>query len=320
MNESGNTGRVARSVLAVASQLRRPPRPIGDADSSDEGRGRVALVTGGSAGIGWTMCELLAAKGFNVVPVARRMDRLERLATQLKERWGVRVDPIAADLGDPAACRQIVSTLAERDLRIDVLVNNAGYAQPGLYLHRTWDDQHFYLQVLAVSCAELTHRLLPGMVERGWGRVINVSSIGGLLAGAPGQALYAASKAFLVKLSESIAAEYERHGVRSTVALLGPTQTEFNEVAGLTAYFDEHPVMKMWTMAPEPVVRRVYEASARGRRVVVPGIANRAAAALFVHTPPRVRYALSRLAADTGQPDASTPPTAADPSSAGVTP
>jgi short-subunit dehydrogenase len=150
------------------------------------------------------------------------------------------------------------------------------------------------------------------MVERGWGRVINVSSIGGLLAGAPGQALYAASKAFLVKLSESVAAEYERYGVRSTVAMLGPTQTEFNEVAGLTSYFDEHPMMGLWTMAPEPVVRKVYEASARGRRVVVPGTANRVAAALFVHTPPGVRYALGRLTADAGQPGASPLPDGAD--------
>jgi short-subunit dehydrogenase len=231
---------------------------------------------------------------------------------RLEDRWRIRVSPIAADLGDPLAGSHIASALADLGLRIDVLVNNAGYAQPGSYLDNTWEDQHRYLQVLAVSSAELTRRLLPGMVERGWGRVINVSSIGGLLAGAPGQALYAASKAFLVKLSESVAAEYERYGVRSTVAMLGPTRTEFNEVAGLTSYFDEHPMMGLWTMAPEPVVRKVYEASARGRRVVVPGTANRVAAALFVHTPPGVRYALGRLTADAGQPGASPLPDGAD--------
>jgi hypothetical protein len=265
------------------------------------------------------MCELLAAKGFDVVPVARRMDRLECLALRLEDRWGIRARPIAADLGDPLAGSHIASTLADLGLRIDVLVNNAGYAQPGSYLDRTWEDQHRYLQVLAVSSAELTRRLLPGMVERGWGRVINVSSIGGLLAGVPGQALYAASKAFLVKLSESIAAEYERDGVRSTAAVLGPTRTEFNEVAGLTDYFDEHPLLSLWTMAPEPVVRKVYEASAKGRRVVVPGTANRVAAALVVHTPPRLRYALSRLTADAGQPGASPLPDGADLSSAEAT-
>jgi hypothetical protein len=124
-----------------------------------------------------------------------------------------------------------------------------------------------------------------------------------------------ASKAFLVKLSESITAEHERHGVRSTVALQGPMRTEFIEVAGLTDYFDDRLLMSLSTMAPEPVSRKVHEASAKGRRVVVTGAANRAAAALFVHTPPRLRYALSRLTADAGQPGASPLPEGADLSS-----
>ena len=148
---------------------------------SDEGRGKTALVTGASSGIGKAFAELLAAKGYAVVLTARRSDRLEALAAELRQRHGVSTHTIVADLAQPDASQHIAAELASRGLMIDVLVNNAGYGVPGSYVNVPWGDHARFMQVMVTAVLDLTYRLLPGMLDRGWGRIINIASVAGMV-------------------------------------------------------------------------------------------------------------------------------------------
>ena len=173
---------------------------------SQEGRGKTALVTGASAGIGKAFAALLAERGYDLALTARRADRLAAVAAELS-RHGTQVHVLPADLADPAAPAALCEALGRRGLAIDVLVNNAGYGVPGRYVRSSWQQQADFLQVLVVAVAELTHRLLPPMIERRWGRVVQIASLAALVPAAPGHTLYAASKAFLVKFTEALARE-----------------------------------------------------------------------------------------------------------------
>src|SRR5687768_7425339 len=168
-------------------------------------RGTRALVTGASAGIGKAFAEQLGAAGLDLVLVARRRDRLEQLADEIAKRAGVRVDVIAADLAEPAAPEQIFRELGARP--IDVLINNAGYGIAERYVDVSWAKHAEFVQLMVTAMAHLTHLVLPGMLERRYGRIAQVASIAALVSGAPTNTLYAASKAFLVRFSESLAAE-----------------------------------------------------------------------------------------------------------------
>jgi short-subunit dehydrogenase len=166
---------------------------------------------------------------------------------------------------------------------IDLLVNNAGYGVPGRYAATTWAQQADFIQVLVTAVAELTHRLLPPMIERGWGRVIQVASLAALVPAAPGHTLYAASKAFLVKFSEALAPEVAPHGVHVTALCPGFTYTEFHDVTGTRAQVSTMPRWA-WLEARE-VVEAGYDAVMAGRSLVVPGRVNRTLAFGAKHLP-----------------------------------
>ena len=141
--------------------------------------GRTALITGASAGIGKAFAEVFAAKGWNIVLTARRVERLEALASELAAKHKVTATPIAEDLADPEGVQRLAAEIGARGLTIDGLVNNAGFAVPGYYARTAWKDQKNFLQVLVTAPCELTHALLPGMIERRFGRIVNVASVAG---------------------------------------------------------------------------------------------------------------------------------------------
>ena len=267
--------------------------PVGDADRSDEGRGRTALVTGASSGIGRALAELLAAKGYDVLPVARRRERLEQLATEASGRWGVAVEPVEADLSEPDAPGRILAVLSEQDRGIDLLVNNAGNSRVGLYGTVPWELHAERLQLMLTSAMGLTHGVLPGMVERRWGRVINMSSIAGLFTGFPTDVTYGAIKGMLERFSEGIDSEYRELGVRCTVSVPGPTRTEIFEQPGSSANVAASGLFSKLEMTPEFVARRTYEASIAGKPMVVPGKHNAALAVALQYGPRPVRRRLS---------------------------
>lgn len=239
---------------------------------------RRALVTGASAGIGQAFAHVLASEGHDLVLTARRVDRLDALAAELRHRYNVSCRTIAEDLADAAAPRRIVETCATEGLPIDILINNAGYGVPGAYAKTTWEDQQQFLQVLVVALSELTHRLLPGMIERRWGRILNVASLAGLLPGVAGHTLYAASKAYVIKFSESLALETSGQGIYVTASCPGFTRSEFHDVIGTRAQVNNLPAF-MWQEA-EPVARGSYDALMAGVPIFVPGPVNRSIATL----------------------------------------
>lgn len=243
----------------------------------DPGR-RTALITGASAGIGRAFAEVFAANGFDLVLTARREERLRAVAATLEAAYGTRVHVRPADLAERRTPSLLVDTLAHDGITIDALVNNAGYAIPGSFAQTDWQRQSDFLQVMVVAVAELTHRLLPGMIDRRYGRIINVSSLVGMLPAAPGHTLYAASKAFVIRFSESLAHEVARYGVHVTAVCPGFTYSEFHDITGTRDTVSQLPSF-MWLDAPT-VAQQGFEAVMAGRPVYVTGRVNRAIAVL----------------------------------------
>jgi short-subunit dehydrogenase len=232
-----------------------------------EGDGKTALVTGASSGIGKAYAELLAEKGYGLILTARRRERLDALAADLGKRHGVAAQVVVADLAEPDAAAQIVAALG--GARVDFLVNNAGYGVPGSYHNVPWADHQTFMQVMVMAVCDLTYRLLPGMVERGWGRIINIASVAGMVPAPAGHTLYGAAKAFLIRFSEALSAENAAHGVNVTAVCPGFTYSEFHDVLGTRDKMNRMPRM-LWLDAPA-VAREGYEAVMIGLPVVVNG-------------------------------------------------
>ncbi|MBR0347278.1 MAG: SDR family oxidoreductase [Rudaea sp.] len=234
---------------------------------------RRALVTGASAGIGAEFARQLAASGHALVLTARRADRLAALAAELKAAHGVEVDCITADLADAHAPVALCTELAQRGLRIDLLVNNAGYGVVGSLLSQPWQVHADFIQVMITAPTELAYRLLPGMRERGSGRIVNVASLAGHVPAPAGHTLYAASKAYLIKFSQALALENLDRGVHVSALCPGFTYSEFHDVNGARDLVSKMPKW-MW-MHADRVVREGLAAVERGEAVYIPGRLNR---------------------------------------------
>ena len=244
------------------------------ADRSNAPR-RLALVTGASAGIGASFAELLAERGFDVCLVARRLDRLESLATQLAERHGVEAFAIAVDLADPEAPEQVVEAIAARGRKVDVLVNNAGYGLHQRFSTAPWEVQSDFLEVLVRAPMHFSRLLLPGMLERGWGRIVNVASLAAFAAEPPGST-YTAAKRFLVSASRAMWLAHRDSGVHINATCPGFTYTEFHDVLGVREAMGSMPSW-MW-QSSRAVVEESWRAVERNRPVVVTGLVNKAIA------------------------------------------
>jgi short-subunit dehydrogenase len=239
---------------------------------------RLCLVTGASAGIGAAFARIYASHGFDVALTARRADRLEQLSDEIKLRFGVETLVLPADLSRPETPAALAAEIEAQGRQVDVLVNNAGYGLPGAYAHTGWSDQAALLQVLLMSVCDLTHRLLPGMIERGYGRVVNVASLAGLVPGMPSHTLYGPAKAFLVKFSQALHVETLGSGVHVSALCPGFTYSEFHDVNGTRAETGRLPSW-MWLGADE-VAAAGYEAAEANRPVCVTGAPNKAIAAI----------------------------------------
>jgi short-subunit dehydrogenase len=254
---------------------------------------RTVLVTGASAGIGEAFADVVASEGFDLVLVARREDRLRAVAARLEAAHaGLRTFVLVADLGQRDAPTRLCEELASRGIAVDALVNNAGYGVSGVYTASGWATHDAMLQVMVVAVAELTHRLLPGMIERRYGRIINVASLAGLVPAPAGHTLYGATKAFLIKFSEALSHEVVPLGVHVTALCPGFTSSEFHDVTGTRAEVDRLPSW-MWMDAPT-VARQGFDAVMAGQSVYINGRVNRTIEALVRHMPKRLITAVGR--------------------------
>jgi short-subunit dehydrogenase len=251
---------------------------------------RWALVTGASAGIGAAFARGLAAQGCALVLTARRSERLQSLAAELRQAYGTRCEILPADLADPAAPANLCAQLDARGIGIDLLINNAGYGIPGTFDASSWSRHADFIQVMMTAPTELAHRLLPGMHARGWGRIINVASLAGLVPGTAAHTLYGASKAYLIRFSQSLGQENASRGVHVCALCPGFTWSEFHDVSGARAQVARLPIW-MWMDAAR-VVREGLAAAERGDLVYVPGRINRGIKTLFKLLPDRLALAL----------------------------
>jgi short-subunit dehydrogenase len=249
-----------------------------------------ALITGASAGIGAEFARQLAARGCDLVLTARREDRLQALASELRDAHRIEVDVLVDDLADPAAPDRIVAAATRDGRATDILVNNAGYGVPGRYDKVDWDTHARFMQVLVTAPLQLCHLLLPAMRERGYGRIVNVASLAGLVPSTPGNTLYGPAKAFLMRVSQALALENRAHGIHVCALCPGFTHSEFHDVSHARKLVSKLPGW-MWSEADD-VVRQGLDAVERGRVACVPGRANRAIKVLMDVLPDRVALGL----------------------------
>ena len=245
---------------------------MADTSNADAPRRRV-LVTGASAGIGAAIARTYARRGWNLVLTARREDRLKALAEELRTGFGIAVDHILADLEDPDAPDAIVDELERRGLTVDGLVNNAGFSRTDGFLGTDPARQRAMIEVMALAPIRLSRRLAPAMVERGYGRILNVASVAGLLPATGGDTLYGPIKSFLIKASNGLHLELQGTGVHVTALLPGYTYSEFHDVNGSRDQVSTAYPKWMW-MTADRVAEIGVEAVEKNRSEVIPGPIN----------------------------------------------
>lgn len=226
-------------------------------------QGMTALVTGASSGLGEEFAKQLAAQGCHLVFVARSENKMNSLAQTLRQQHNVQVTVMAADLSSEEAVQRVIDEVKSRDIRIDVLVNNAGLGIFENFLEKPIHQQMEQVNVNVRSLLMLTHAFTPGMIAARRGGVINIASNAAFqpLAGAD---VYAASKAFVLFFSEGLAFELKSSNVRVLAACPGPVATGF--------FARMNPRMQAKQMdQPSAIVREILHAFAKGKRVVVPG-------------------------------------------------
>jgi short-subunit dehydrogenase len=235
------------------------------------GTGRTALITGASAGLGVDFARLFAADGYDLVLAARRAAPMDALAGELVAAHGIKADVVPIDLSKPDAADELVQAIESRGLEIDALVNNAGFGVLGRFIESEAAAQRDMVAVNVAALTRLTRLLLPGMIARGHGRIMNLASVAGFFPG-PHMAVYFATKAYVVSFSEALAEELKGTGVTVTCVCPGSTETEFHAVAGMSNPRSGGGSMMM---ASAPVARAGYLATMRGRRLIVTGAPNK---------------------------------------------
>lgn len=231
---------------------------------------RRALITGTTAGIGEELARIFAIKGYDLITVARQEEKLRAQAKELEE-LGVSVRVIPANLCDPDAPKRIYATCLEEQLHVDVLVNNAGIGTFGKFHEVDLKKNMELVQVNVTALTHLTGEFVVGMVERGWGRILNVASTAAFQPG-PLMACYYASKAYVLSFSEAIGNELRGTGVTVTALCPGPTKTEFQERAQMQKSRLVSGLLPM--TSKREVAEAGYQALMRGQSIVIPGVAN----------------------------------------------
>ena len=231
---------------------------------------RSVLITGASSGIGLELARIFAQHRHNLVLTARDRDALLGLAAELESRHGITVTAISKDLSEPGAPDDLVSEINRRSIHVDMLVNNAGFGNSGRFDRCDVSSCIDLLQVNIVSLTHLTRLLLPPMVSRGFGKVLNMASVAAFVPG-PLTACYNASKAFVVSFSTALSHELRDTGVTVTAVCPGPTETRFAERAGLTGTkaFSEN------VMGAAEVARASFDAMMLGKPIEIPGLRNK---------------------------------------------
>jgi short-subunit dehydrogenase len=248
--------------------------------------GPVALITGASAGLGVDFARQLSAKGLQLVLAARRKDRLDALAAELGNARAVEID-----LCEVGAADRLVADVAAHGEHVDLLISNSGFGLTGRFAELDGKRQRQMIDLNCGALVELAHAVLPGMIERKSGAILNVASTAAFQPG-PGMAVYFATKSFVLSFSEALHEEVRGQGVKVSALCPGPTATEFGQVAG---FGPSNPSSKL-AAASGPVVQAGIEGLERNEAIVIPGLMNKATAQAHRFFPRgMVRRAVGRL-------------------------
>jgi short-subunit dehydrogenase len=239
-------------------------------------------VTGASSGIGEALARQLAERGYGVTLVARSEDKLRALAAELSSSFGVRAEVIACDLGDREARGRLASSVSDLGLNVEILCNNAGFGIYEDFASSSRERELEMAEVNVMAVVDLTSRFLPAMVSRGRGAVITTCSTSAFQP-IPGNAGYAAGKAFALSLSEALHMETRGTGVTVTALCPGPVHSGFQDASGAHDFAETLP-KPMWK-DPAEVASAALRGADRGKRVVVPGVPNRLGGAMGRFTP-----------------------------------
>lgn len=227
-----------------------------------------ALITGASSGIGLELAHVLANKKSDLILVARNKEKLLALADELKRNHAIQVKVIAKDLSKPAEVNALIDEI--KNDNIQYLINNAGFGYFGAFNQCDWKTTEDMIELNITTLAHLTHSLLPKMIERGSGKILNVASVAGFLPG-PNMAVYYATKAFVLHFSEAISYELKNTGVTVTALCPGPTESQFMDVSGMGS-------SKLIKGRKLPTAKSVAEygfrAMQKGKAIAVPGLGN----------------------------------------------
>jgi short-subunit dehydrogenase len=207
------------------------------------------------------------------VLIARRLDRLEALASELAAKHGIEATPLAVDLARLEARDQIAVELSRQRRDAEVLVNDAGFSIPDTFASTLWQRESDMIMTLVYAVAGLAHLVLPAIIAKGRGRIINVASVVGFSPGVAGHTLYPASKSFVIKLSQSLDCEVRAKGVKVTALCPGYTRTEFQKASGMDDLVANAP--RWFVDEPEDVVRAALAANEAGRVIIVTGFHNK---------------------------------------------
>ena len=246
-------------------------------------QGKTALITGASAGIGLEFARQLAAMGCDLVLTARREERLLQIAAELSQKFSIKTHVIALDLADPVAPVSLEAQLRARQIQIDILINNAGFGLPGTLVSQPWSAHAASLQVLLIAPTQLCRAFVPAMRTSGWGRIINVASLAGLVPPSASHTTYGAIKSYLIRFSESLALEEAKTGVAVLALCPGFTYSEFHDANGARSRVQALP--KYLWMDAATVVSEALVALEAGKRVYINGRINKFIAALCKFLP-----------------------------------
>jgi len=250
---------------------------------------KTALITGASFGIGLELARIFAREGHNLVLVARSADKLRQLASELEKAHGTRSLILATDLTEPGAAAYVLDQTTRANIRVDVLVNNAGFGQYGFFVDNDLEECLRQIQLNVTTLTHLTRLYLPGMIERKEGRILNVASTAAFQPG-PLMAVYFATKAYVLHFSEGLANELEDTGVTVTCLCPGATATEFHKRANATGM----RLLRMGSMDAHTVAEDGYRALMAGKPVVISGFRNWLVAQSVRFSPRRLVTVIAR--------------------------
>ncbi|MGD1867128.1 MAG: SDR family NAD(P)-dependent oxidoreductase [Phormidesmis sp.] len=235
---------------------------------------QTALITGASSGIGLAFAQVLAREGYNLILVARSEDKLNNLKQELTSKHGINAVVFSHDLTKTEAVQQLFEQIEQQNLTVDALINNAGYGDYGEFADSDWEKLQGMILLNVLALTHLSRLFLPGMIARSKGQILNVASTAAFQPG-PMMGVYFATKAYVLSLSEAIAAETQDAGIQVTALCPGPTQSNFGQVAGM----DKIPGMGNITNDKFPTAYEVaeygYQCLQKGKVVAVHGTLNK---------------------------------------------